>query len=284
MSATSEILSIHDLRLSHHNDTDLVKGLTLTIAHRQVLGLVGESGCGKSLTCLAVMGLLPRGIRQTSGQIRLNGHSLSDLAPHDWRSLRGRTLAMILQNPMSCFDPVFTIRHHFKETLAAHGICRREEQTKRMVDALVEVGLEPPQEILNLYPFQMSGGMLQRVMVALALLLKVSLLVADEPTTDLDVVSQASILELLSKVREKLGMSLLLVTHDLSVIARLADKMAVMRYGEIVETGSTTALFHNPRHPYTRSLIQAYQSLHRPRLQRQAEPSGWCCSTQVAEN
>lgn len=283
MSAPREVLSIRDLRLSQQTKgTALVKGLTLTIAPKQVLGLVGESGCGKSLTCLAIMGLLPVGICQTSGQIRLNGQSLPDLSPLVWRSLRGRALAMILQNPMSCFDPIFTIRHHFQETLAAHGIYRSAEQTKRMVNALAEVGFESPPEILDLYPFQMSGGMLQRVMVALALLLEVSLLVADEPTTDLDVVSQTSILELLGKMREKYGMSLLLITHDLSVVARLADKVAVMRYGEIVETRSTRALFQNPRHPYTHSLIQAYLSLYSPRLRQLPKSSGWHGATPIA--
>jgi nickel transport system ATP-binding protein len=173
---------------------------------------------------------------------------------------------MILQNPMSCFDSVFKIRHHFRETLASHGSDGREQSLQAARQALAAVGFDSPDDILDLYPFQMSGGMLQRVMVALALMMNVSLLIADEPTTDLDVVSQARILTLLAGMRRDHGMSILLVTHDLSVIARSADDVAVMKDGVIVESGPVRTIFEHGRHAYTQALLKAHQSLYGPRL------------------
>lgn len=243
----------------------LVNNVSFSIAPRTVWGLIGESGSGKSLTCLSIMGLLPKGIRRTSGAVMLNGQLLLNLPADEMRSIRGRSMAMILQNPMSCFDSVFTIRRHFKETLESHN--RRPDEEK-IRESLIEVGFDNPGEILELYPFQMSGGMLQRVMVALALIMEAPLLIADEPTTDLDVVSQIRILNLLDGVRRKHGMSILLITHDLSVIARLADYAAVMRGGEIVETGSVTDIFNQCRHEYTRALMRAHYSLYGSRLER----------------
>jgi nickel transport system ATP-binding protein len=263
------LLRIDSLRLTlgkNNGGPDLVNDAGLTVTHRQVFGLIGESGSGKSLTCLSVMGLLPPGITRAGGGIWINGESMNDLTPARRRSLRGRVAAMILQNPMSCFDPLFTIRSHFSETMASHGLSVKNGGMDQAVEALAEVGFENPGEIMRLYPFQMSGGMLQRVMVALALLMNVPLLIADEPTTDLDVVSQAKVLALLDHMRRDHGMSILLVTHDLGVIARLADQVAVMRAGRIVESRPVRDLFTHPEHPYTQSLLKAHFSLYDRRM------------------
>lgn len=271
--AADELLTVENLTLTLETGggkRPLVKNLSFTLAENQILGLIGESGSGKSLTCLAIMGLLPGIIRKTGGDIRFRGRSTGDLPEPRLRAMRGRTLGMILQNPMSCFDAVFTIRQHFKETLLSHEKNVQGHLEKRMTDALASVGFERPGPILDLYPFQMSGGMLQRVMVALALLMKSSLLIADEPTTDLDVVSQTRILDLLEKIRSEHNMAILLVTHDLGVIARLADEVAVMQKGKIVDRGSVNAIFRlrEGRHAYTEALMKAHFSLYDSRLQR----------------
>jgi nickel transport system ATP-binding protein len=169
---------------------------------------------------------------------------------------------MILQNPMSCFDPIATIRSHFIETLSSHGLGDSDRVMRQAEESLTEVGFPNPHEILGLYPFQMSGGMLQRVMIALALSLRAPLLIADEPTTDLDVMSQARILDLLRTLRDRHEMGILLVTHDLGVVARLADAVAVMEEGEIVETGSATQIFSEPLHPFTKMLLKAHFGLY----------------------
>lgn len=245
-------IDVCDLHLSSAG-ASLVSGISFQAGPGRVTGLVGASGSGKSLTCLALMGLLPQGI-QARGQIMLQGASLDG---QDMRSVRGRRIAMIMQNPMSCFDPVFTIRTHFRETLAAHGMLGQGwEEDMRSV--LQEVGFAEPDAVPDLYPFQMSGGMLQRVMIGLALVLEAPFLIADEPTTDLDTVAQARVLDLLARLKRERGMGMLLVTHDLGVIARIADDVAVMRQGEIVERGTVADVFSAPEHPYTQELINAH--------------------------
>lgn len=267
---TENILVVNDLSVAASADgvrIPLVKNVCFSMPSNYILGLIGASGCGKSLTCLAVMGLLPKGITLNSGQIIYQKEAISHLPFSRMRSFRGTKLAMILQNPMSCFDAVFTIEHHFKETLLSHGRLPPDYLTK-ILTALSEVGFEDPQKILSYYPFQMSGGMLQRVMIAIALLMKVELLIADEPTTDLDVVSQAQVLSLLADMRSKHNTSILLVTHDLSVLAHLADDVMVMRKGEIIEKATVTEIFESSRHPYTRSLLNAHNRLYDRRLDK----------------
>lgn len=262
------LLSVTGLTLILNADggkRPLVNDINFSLPKSSIIGLIGASGCGKSLTCLAIMGLLPMGIVRRKGIIRLGQTEIQGLPKTRLRALRGAKLAMILQNPMSCFDPVFTIKHHFRETFYSHGR-RTETFATGIQGALNEVGFKDPDRILSLYPFQMSGGMLQRVMVALALMMKVELLIADEPTTDLDVVTQMRILNLLSEMRHQHGMSILLVTHDLSVVARMADRVMVMQKGEIVENGKVADIFDDPRHPYTRSLLKAHFSLYDQRL------------------
>jgi len=182
---------------------------------------------------------------------------------------RGATLAMIMQNPMSCFDPVYTMQVHFRETLSAHG--QLSYGRDRIEASLAEVGFDAPERILGLYPFQMSGGMLQRVMIALALCLDAPFLIADEPTTDLDLISQARVLGLLDKLRLRRRLGVLLITHDLSVVARLAHSVLVMEQGRVVESGSTADIFNHPRHDYTRMLLSAHLDLYSKRGSRAAK-------------
>jgi len=270
--APEQILSVNKLSLSRQSgktDIQLVHEVSFSIDQQEIVGLIGESGCGKSLTCLSLINLLPRIIRADSGEIFFQGTPLNDIKSSMMRSLRGKSMAMILQNPMSCFDSVFSIRYHFKETLQSHGMGWSKNRCRHICDALAEVGFENPKEIIDLYPFQMSGGMLQRVMIALALIMKVALLIADEPTTDLDLVSQNKILCLLAKMREQHGMSILLVTHDLSVIARLADRAIIMQQGKIVDSGSVKAIFaQGQHHPYTKALLNAHFNLYGSHLER----------------
>jgi nickel transport system ATP-binding protein len=261
----SPLLEVDGLSLCLKNGPQahqVVDNLSFSLPTNRILGLIGQSGCGKSLSCLAIMGLLPRAIRQTAGTVRFDGQAIHRLPFVRMRAIRGKSLAMIMQNPMSCFDAVFTIGEHFKETLASHPQGGSRSDDERIPAALKTVGFDNPQSILELYPFQMSGGMLQRAMVALALMMDVKLLIADEPTTDLDVIAQSGVLELLETIRRSHGMAILLVTHDLGVIARLADDVAVMHAGRIVESGATGDIFQSSRHPYTRELMNAHFDLY----------------------
>ncbi|NTW37299.1 MAG: ABC transporter ATP-binding protein, partial [Syntrophobacteraceae bacterium] len=260
------VLTVKDLRVALDRGESLlplVKGVNFGVGNGEILGLIGQSGCGKSVTCLSLLGLLPPNLRRTGGEVWLNGTAITNLGARGIRSHRGRGAAMILQNPMSCFNPIATIRDHFVETLTSHGLTSSDRGMGRVKESLAEVGFTNPEEILGLYPFQMSGGMLQRVMISLALSLEAPLLIADEPTTDLDVMSQARVLDLLRTLRDRHEMGILLVTHDLGVVARLADAVAVMEEGEIVETGSVTRIFSKPGHPFTKMLLEAHFSLYR---------------------
>lgn len=240
----------------------LLHEVSFTAAKGEILGLVGASGSGKSLTCLSILGLLPAGLN-ASGSIEVCGEQMP-LSGKDARRARGRRLAMIMQNPMSCFDPVFTIATHFRETLDPYPELRPINNPAHWAQALAEVGFPHPAQVLDLYPFQMSGGMLQRVMIALALVQQNDFLLADEATTDLDTVSQSGILDALESLVSRRGLGVLLITHDLSVIARLADRVLVMTEGSVVECGSVADIFHRSRHPYTASLLAAHHRLYGP--------------------
>lgn len=252
---TDRLLDISGLRIEaragSHRKT-LAEDVSLHVAAGEVLALIGESGSGKSMTCLAVMGLLPGGVHMTAGRILLAGSPVIR---------RGVDVAMVMQNPSSCFDPVMTIEGHFKETLSAQGRNWGEGKAQAL-EALAEAGFDHPAALLPLYCFQMSGGMLQRVMIALAMLSGPRLLLADEPTTDLDMPAQARVLALIDRLRRSRGLGVLLVTHDLSVAARLADRVAVMRNGRIIETAPVDRIFDGPSHEYTRTLLDAHFDLH----------------------
>jgi nickel transport system ATP-binding protein len=250
-------LALRGLRLSAAR-RPLVHDVSLQLERGRVLGLVGASGGGKSLTVLALLGLLPPGIRQDSGEV-LHGGRVLDAG--GIAALRGRVVGLVQQGPRACFNPLVSLGRHFAESLAAAGLPRREARSR--AEALLrEVGFEDPSPLLSAYPFQLSGGMLQRAMVALSLCRDPDFLLADEPTTDLDLVVQAQILALLERLVAQRGIGLLLVTHDLAVIARMADDVAVMRGGKVVEQAAVETLFSSPRHPASRALLETHLSLY----------------------
>lgn len=234
-------------------DKPLVKGVSLTLTRGRVLALVGGSGSGKSLTCAAALGVLPAGVRQTAGQVLADGTLMSP------RTLRGKTVATIMQNPRSAFNPLHSMATHARETCLAVG---KPADNAALIAALRAVGLEDAHRVLTLYPFEMSGGMLQRMMIAMAVLCDAPFIVADEPTTDLDAVAQARILDLLDSIMQTRAPGMLLVTHDMGVVARLADEVAVMDDGVIVEQGDVEAVFHTPQHRVTRNLVAAHLALY----------------------
>ena len=245
----------------------VIGGLDIDVRRGRILGVVGESGCGKSTLCMALMNLLPREMEITGGRMTFDGVDTAGLSPEAWRRLRGRRISMVMQHPMGCFNPVRSVGSHFRETLAAHGgggvpgNARGGGARRAAMAALAEVGLPDPEGMLRRYPGQLSGGMLQRVMIALALVNGCDLLLADEPTTALDPHSRERILDLVEALAERREMGVLLVSHDLSVIGRTADRVAVMREGRIIETGRVSELLATPAHPYTRQLVRAYLRL-----------------------
>jgi nickel transport system ATP-binding protein len=244
-------LSLESITL--HAERPLVQDVSLTLQRGRVLALVGGSGSGKSLTCAAALGVLPPGVRQTAGRVLADGAIVSPQA------LRGVTVATVMQNPRSAFNPLRTMAEHARETCLALG---KPADDATLLAALQDVGLEEAQRVLSLYPFEMSGGMLQRMMIAMALLSDAAYIVADEPTTDLDAVAQARILDLLESIVRKRQPGMLLVTHDMGVVARLADDVTVMDQGRIIEYGAVESLFHAPQHPVTRQLVAAHLALY----------------------
>lgn len=257
-----EMLTVEGLRLETVRDGNpvvLVDGLDVTVRKGEIQALVGASGSGKSLTCLGLQDALPPGVRKTGGRVLVDG------IPAPASSLRGRTVATILQAPRSAFNPLLTMRDHMIETLRVAGV-RGAAAEQQMREAITAVGLADESSLGDLYPFQMSGGMLQRAMIALAVISGADFLVADEPTTDLDTIAQARILDLIDSLVARRGMGCLIVTHDMGVAARLADRTAVMAEGRLVEHGPTETLFAAPRHPVTRLLIEAHLSLYEAAL------------------
>jgi len=238
--------------------------LSFTVPGGSTVALVGESGSGKTMASMAVMGLLPPGILRAGGDISIDGQPTGDLNPEQYRELRHRRVAMVMQNPMSAFDPVLSILQHFRETFASHGLRDRSRIRELAAEGLAQVGFDDPRHILELYPFQMSGGMLQRVMLAMALIFSPPLVIADEATTDLDVISQARVLKLLQEHCRRRHLALLLITHDLSVAAGLADEMVVLKEGRLIEKGPVGDLFQSPQSPYTAELLAVHRSLYTP--------------------
>ena len=239
----------------------LVRGVSLEVAAGEFVGLVGESGSGKTLTLRAILGLLPESRYDVGGSARFRGDELLSMSRQQLRRLRGEKLAMVPQDPMGSLDPVFTVRSQIEEVLSAHGLPTRGSGRDPAVELLRAVQVADPEERIEQYPYQFSGGMRQRVMVAMALACSPELLIADEPTTALDATTQASVLRIMRAALEERGMGLILVTHDLAIIAELVDRVYVMYAGEIVEQAATTQLFSDPRHPYSRGLISSIPSL-----------------------
>jgi len=236
----------------------VVDGLSLSLAAGATLGIVGESGCGKSVTSLSIMGLLPKPAgRVASGRIKLQGRSLLDASEAELRSLRGNRMAMIFQEPMTSLNPVYTVGDQIMEAVMLHQGLDRSEARARAIEMLNTVGIPAPEQRVDAYPHELSGGMRQRVMIAIAISCEPDLLIADEPTTALDVTIQAQILELLRKLQQERSMGIVLITHDLGVVAQFVDEVLVMYAGRAVERASTRELFAHPRHPYTRGLLSS---------------------------
>ncbi|MDE0884543.1 MAG: ABC transporter ATP-binding protein [Myxococcota bacterium] len=242
----------------------IVDGNDLRVDRGEVLALVGESGCGKSMTALSLMRLVPKPGRIVAGRVRLEGRDLLELPVTEMRRVRGRRIAMIFQEPMTSLNPVVPVGDQIIEAIRLHESTSRREARERCRELFVEVGIPAPEERLDAYPHQLSGGLKQRVMIAMALSTRPDLLIADEPTTALDVTIQAQIIRLLRDIQRDRGMSILLITHDLGIVNELSDRVAVMYAGRIVETGSRKQIFREPVHPYTRGLLRSNPTLAQP--------------------
>ena len=260
------LLEVENLAIGFEHDDKVVRPVSdigFSLEKGGTLGLVGESGSGKSLTALAIMGLLPKAARVLGGAIRFEGQDLLRLDEKARRMLRGRRIAMIFQEPMSALNPVMRVGDQIGEVRATHFGENRAKARDAAVKLLTQVGIPAPGERVDTYPHELSGGMRQRVMIAMALAGEPDLLIADEPTTALDVTIQAQILELLFSIRKERSMSMLLVTHDLGVVAEQADDVCVVYAGEVVERAKTKQLFVAPRHPYSRGLLASLPSASR---------------------
>jgi peptide/nickel transport system ATP-binding protein len=261
----SALLTIRDLRTYFHTDVGVaraVDGVSFDVMPRETVGIVGESGCGKSVTSLSIMRLIRRpGIIEQGSRVEFEGRNLLEVPEHEMRKIRGNRIAMIFQEPMTSLNPVFTVGEQIAEVARVHANASRREAWERAVEMLQLTGIPAPAERAKEYPHQLSGGMRQRVMIAMALMMNPALLIADEPTTALDVTIQAQILELLQQIQERFAMAIILITHDLGVIAEMAQRVLVMYAGEIVEQASVGELFAHPHHPYTEGLLAAMPTL-----------------------
>ena len=257
-SGSKPLLEVKGLQthfFTRHGVVRAVDGVDLHVEKGEVLGLVGESGCGKSVASMSILRLVSQPGKIVAGEIRLNGENLIDKSEGEMRAIRGDQISMIFQQPVSSLNPVFTVGYQIAEVYKIHEDLKRSVGEKKAVEMLAKVGISDPERRLKAFPHELSGGMAQRVMIAMALAAGPDLLIADEPTTALDVTIQAQILELIESLRHELGMAVILITHDLGIVAEVADRVAVMYAGEIVEETDTKSLFAEPKHPYTQGLI-----------------------------
>ena len=253
-----KLLSVRDLKTSfftHVGEVKAVRGISFDVNEGEVLGIVGESGSGKSVTSLSIMGLLQYPGRVVDGEILLNGEDILTYSKDQMRKVRGKEIAMIFQDPMTSLNPVYTIGNQVMEMILEHEKMTKREARARAIEMLKLVGIPAAEKRIDSYPHEFSGGMRQRVMIALALSCYPKLLIADEPTTALDVTIQAQILNLIKKLNRQFGMTTMLITHDLGVVATVCDKVAVMYGGLIMEYGTVDEIFYHPRHPYTMGLL-----------------------------
>ena len=264
MKHSTPLLSLRDLHFAFkgmsgpmYGQREILHGINLDVQPGEALALVGESGSGKSVTALAIMQLLGDAGAITSGEIIFNGEAIHTFTAREMSRLRGSKMGMVFQDPMTSLNPTMTIGRQIAEVLTTHENMSQDSAKKHAIDLLKRVGISDAAERYAYYPFQLSGGMRQRVLIAMAIACKPALLIADEPTTALDVTIQAQILDLLRQLRQETGTALLFITHDLGIVASLCDRAAVMQQGKIVETASVDVLFSRPEHPYTRTLLQA---------------------------
>ena len=259
MGKGSPILEVKQLQTHIKTAGGLVKavnGVDLTVYAGETLGIVGESGCGKSVTSLSVMGLLPKPMAYVeSGHILFDGRDITELPEKEMRKLRGNEISMIFQEPMTSLNPVFTIGQQLSEPLRQHTSLNKKQIRTKIIEMLRSVGIPRAEQIIDEYPHQLSGGMRQRAMISLAMLCEPKLLIADEPTTALDVTIQAQILQLMREIKQEKRMSILLITHDLGVVAEMCDRVVVMYAGQVVENADVRTIFNSPKHPYTRGLL-----------------------------
>lgn len=265
----AEILKIRDLTIHFHDaapDRFAVNGLSFSMDEGEIVGLVGESGSGKTVTSMSISGLLPRHKVDVTGSITLGGKEIFQCSESELRGIQGKDLGVVFQEPMTSLDPVMKIGPQVEECLRIHTRLSRTERRQLALEALEQVELSDPEAVCAKYPHELSGGMLQRVMIAAAIISRPKLLLADEPTTALDVTIQAQILELLKKLNREHGTAILLISHDLHVVRRLCTRVAVMQRGNIVEKGLMEDIFHHPQHEYTKQLIAAIPTRDRKLL------------------
>jgi peptide/nickel transport system ATP-binding protein len=263
-AAPEPLLDVRDLSVffrTKRGEAQVTREVSFAVAPGEIVGLVGESGCGKTVTGLALMGLLPPATSRVAGRILLDGQDLLAMPPRRLRRLRGRAISMIFQEPMSALDPVFTIGQQISETLRAHQDVSKKEARDRAIEALARVGIPEPALRYDAYPHQLSGGMRQRAMIAIALVCEPKLLIADEPTTALDVTVQAQIVEVLGELCSRLGMAMIFITHDLGLVAETCSRLITMYAGEVVEEGPIDDILVRPRHPYTSGLLRSLPRL-----------------------
>lgn len=253
------VLDVTGLRIRTAEGAELVKGVSFAVRRGKTLGIVGESGSGKSLTCRAILGILPEGLAVESGSVRFGEYDLTALSAKDWRPLRGTRISAVFQDPASYLNPSIPVGSQLAEALRATLGLSRKAAKSRGIELLHHLGLRDAEAVYRQYPFELSGGMLQRVLIAIAVSASPELLIADEATTALDVTVQAEVLDLLEDLRTELGLTLVLVSHDLAVIAQVCDDVVVMRHGEIVEAGTAAQVLTEPAHPYTRLLVENHR-------------------------
>ncbi|SDJ39815.1 ABC-type dipeptide/oligopeptide/nickel transport system, ATPase component [Frankineae bacterium MT45] len=259
-AADRAVLSVRDVRVRDNiSNREIVHGVSFELTPGRVIGIVGESGSGKTLTCRAALGILPEHFAVSAGSIEITGQDIASLTPKQWTGLRGSTISAVFQDPASYLNPSIRVGAQVAEVVRVKlGLSRRQAR-QRALELLTAVQLRNPALVYEQYPFELSGGMLQRVLIATAIAADPKVLIADEATTALDVTVQAEILDLLADLRERTGLALLVVSHDLAVVAQLCDEVLVMRQGEVVEQGPTAEVLHNPQHEYTRLLIAEHE-------------------------
>ncbi len=267
------LMEVNGLSIGLEDGKKVLESVSFGVAAGRTTALIGESGCGKSMAALALMGLLPDGVRRIAGAVRLDGEDLSAATPARLRALRGATLSMIFQEPMTALNPLFPIGEQIAETLRAHQGLGRRPARRAAIDMLRAVEIAAPERRADAYPHQLSGGMRQRVMIAIALACRPRLLIADEPTTALDVTVQAQIFDLLRTLQRQEGTAMLLITHDLHVVADIADEVAVLYAGCCVETGPTADVLARPQHPYTQGLLACTPALRLGEAARRPAPA-----------